>query len=596
MKRVRVLGPVAAGLLVAAYAAALRRYGIFDPVDEGLLLIQAARVAQGQVPYVDFHTGYGPLYFRLHALLLSAGGLDAVRWALVAVHGAAAALLYVLARRLGGAALAIAAIALEVAFFLPVAPRQGAPFNAPYPGWYAGLAGVAIIVLLGGAPGGVPALRAGVVGALAGLVFAIKPNSGLLLAAGATAAIVLAGTERTGPRAVRLAVLGLFLTGSLLLVVPTGLSVAAFVLVAPVAGLLVIGMERGTADRVAGPRLGALAVGFVVVAVAGYAGTLVRIGPAGFMRDVLLIGAGVAELYAVPLPWTAGLAAAVGLAAFVVRGRFRRASLLAAGVAVGLALLAGGGDAPSAAPALRRGAEAAAFALLPLALWGALILVRRHPDDVLSAPTAMAVAAALQAYPRPDFIHLMPLGALVLPLALRVWRSGVDQLLPARAAGAVALALPLVLATGRFLPTVPVLGRLAAGRVLEVPLGQTTLLMEPAGVFSLRALADTAEVIRHIPAGEPVLSFPACGFPLFLAGRLPAGPHDYFYPGRPDRAEVVALTARWAENPPRLAVTCRADGTPLAAAWRAYPELVRFLETRYVEIASPPPYAVGERR
>ena len=63
----RAAAPLAAGLVVAAYAAALRPYGIFDYVDEGLLLVQALRAARGQVPYVDFHTGYGPLYFRLQA-------------------------------------------------------------------------------------------------------------------------------------------------------------------------------------------------------------------------------------------------------------------------------------------------------------------------------------------------------------------------------------------------------------------------------------------------------------------------------------------------------------------------------------------------
>src|SRR5207248_2034345 len=117
--------PLAAGLVVAAYTAALRRYGVFDPVDEGLLLVQALRTAHGQVPYVDFHTGYGPLYFRLQAWLLEAGGWDAIRWGLVAVHGAAGALLFVLARRLAGPALAWVAVALEVAFFLPVAPGRG---------------------------------------------------------------------------------------------------------------------------------------------------------------------------------------------------------------------------------------------------------------------------------------------------------------------------------------------------------------------------------------------------------------------------------------------------------------------------------------
>ena len=589
-----MIGPAAAGLLVAAYVVALRRYGILDPVDEGLLLLQAARVAHGQVPYVDFHTGYGPLYFRLQALLVSAGGIDAVRWMLVAVHGAAGALLYALARRLGGAGLALAAVALEIAFFLPVSPRQGAPFNAPYPGWYAGLAGVALAVLLG--HGAVPVLRLGVAGALAGVVFAIKPNSGVLLAAGAAASVVLAGTDRTGPRVVRLTVLTLVVLGTLLLVLPTGITVAAFVLGAPVVGLLLLGMERGTPDGAALPRLGALAAGFLVVGAVSYASTLATIGPARFLREVLLVGAGVAELYAVPLPWTVGLAALVGLAAFAVRGRYPRALYLAAGISLALALLVGGGAAVSGASAARRGAEAAALALLPLASWGALTVVRRRPDSALVTPSAVAVAAALQAYPRPDFIHLMPLGALVLPLALRLWWSGVKQVLPARSAGVAACLLALVLAAGRLLPTLGVLEHIATGRVFEVPLGPAVITMEAAGVLPLRALADTAEAVRHLPADEPVLSFPACGIVLFVADRLPAGPHDYFYPGRPERAEVAALVTRWESEPPRAALTCRAAGTALEAAWQAYPELVRFLETRYTEVVSRPPYSVRERR
>jgi hypothetical protein len=589
-------GPLVAGLVVGAYAAALRRYGIFDPVDEGLLLLQAARVAAGQAPYVDFHTGYGPLYFRLQAILVSAGGLDAVRWALVGVHATAGALLYALTRRLGGATLAAVAVALEIAFFLPLAPAQGAPLNAPYPGWYAGLAGVAIAVLMSGEPGAIPPLRAGLAGVVAGIVFAIKPNSGLLLAAGAAAAVVLAGGAEAGRRTVRLAALALFLAAALFLVLPTGLTIAAFVLVAPVAGLLALGVEQGTSDRAAVPALVALAAGFVASAAAAFANTLGAIGVSGFARHVLLIGAGVAELYAVPLPWTAGVAASVGVVAFVLRGRHARALLAAAGIAVVLGLFSGGADAPSAAAGLRRGTEAAAFALLPLALWGALTVVRRGHGGGLAPVTAVTVAAVLQAYPRPDFVHLMPLGVLVLPLALRVWQAGVAQVLPAGAAGAVGVAAPLVLAAGRFLPTLAVLGRLATGGLLEVPLGQTTLLIAPAGAPALRALAATAEVIGRTASDDPVLSFPACGFPLFLAGRLPAGPHDYFYPGRPDRAEVQALTMRWAANPPRLAVTCRADGTPLSAAWDAYPELVRFLEAGYREVASQPPYAVQERR
>ena len=97
----RRAAPVVAGLLVAAYVAAFRRYGIYDLADEGLLLAQAARAAAGERPYLDFHTGYGPLYFAVQSRLLEAGGLDAIRGALAVVHGVTAGLTFALARPTG---------------------------------------------------------------------------------------------------------------------------------------------------------------------------------------------------------------------------------------------------------------------------------------------------------------------------------------------------------------------------------------------------------------------------------------------------------------------------------------------------------------
>jgi hypothetical protein len=57
-------------------ASALRH---LRPGRRGLLLAQAARAAAGERPYLDFHTGYGPLYFAVQAALVRAGGLDALR-------------------------------------------------------------------------------------------------------------------------------------------------------------------------------------------------------------------------------------------------------------------------------------------------------------------------------------------------------------------------------------------------------------------------------------------------------------------------------------------------------------------------------------
>ena len=577
----RADAPLAAGLVVAAYAAALRPYGIFDYVDEGLLLVQALRAARGQVPYVDFHTGYGPLYFRLQAWLLAAGGWDAIRWALVAVQGASGALLFVLARRLAGPALAWAAVALEVAFFLPVAPGRGAPFNAPYPAWYAGLAGVALAVLLGGEAPARP-WRAAVAGLIAGVVAAMKPSSGLLLAAGAAAAVVLGEVRDGGGGWVTRAVLALVALAAVALVLPTGFTVAAWVLVPPVVALAALGARRGVADADALRRLVALAAGFAAVAGAAFAPALATLGPGGLARE---IGAGVAALYALPFPWPAVVAAAAGLAAFAVRGPGAGALAVAA---LALAVGAGAAGAGAPLPALRLGAEQAALALVPLALWSALAELRRGGNAAPLAPSALAATAALQLYPRPDFVHLMPLGVLLLPLALRVWAR---LPLPPRAL----IALPLVVAAVRFAPTGLVLGRLASGRVTHVALGATELVVDAAGAEPLRAIARAAAAVRTLAPEESVLAFPACGIVLFVAERSPAGPHDYFFPGRPDRAEADALATRLAAAPPPLAVTCTAADTALANAWGSYPALVALLTSRYHEVLAAPPFTVRAR-
>jgi hypothetical protein len=176
----------------------------------------------------------------------------------------------------------------------------------------------------------------------------------------------------------------------------------------------------------------------------------------------------------------------------------------------------------------------------------------------------------------------MPLASLVLPLAMLVWREALERLgVARRRATAAAVGVALVLAAGRFLPSGCTLLALVAGEAATVRLPTGTLVVLPEGRARLEAIAAAATAVAtDTTPADRVLAFPACAAVPFLAGRLPAGPHDYFYPGRVTREEIAALVAALRPNPPPVAVTCDAPGR-LADAWAEYPELVELLERRY---------------
>src|SRR5262245_38035915 len=99
----RLGAALACGGVVAAYCLALRRYGL-ELADEGVLLAHFDRVAHGQIPYRDFHVGYGPALYWVQAVLFGWFGpsIGVVRTGLALVHAARAVLLARLGTAIGG--------------------------------------------------------------------------------------------------------------------------------------------------------------------------------------------------------------------------------------------------------------------------------------------------------------------------------------------------------------------------------------------------------------------------------------------------------------------------------------------------------------
>jgi 4-amino-4-deoxy-L-arabinose transferase-like glycosyltransferase len=114
----------------------LAPYGVH--VDEdGDLLYQMFATFRGQVPYIDFSSGYTPGFFYYHAALFRLFAVDAlvVRISVAIANTLSVYLLYLLAARLVQPGLALLAPLLFVGGLLAF-PGSFCAFNVPYPAWY----------------------------------------------------------------------------------------------------------------------------------------------------------------------------------------------------------------------------------------------------------------------------------------------------------------------------------------------------------------------------------------------------------------------------------------------------------------------------
>ena len=175
----------------AAIAGFSIRRGI-DPFDEGLALQAASRIADGQLPYRDFHWAYGPGQPFLTGGLFELFGPSLVGWRIVrvAVDAAIATLVYALVRRRAPGWLALVA-------WLVSACAMAQPLSAnPFPlALLLGLAAVAVATTGEQSPG-----RTAAAGALCGLAAAWRLDFGVYAAAAVGAAIL----ARPGDRGERL--------------------------------------------------------------------------------------------------------------------------------------------------------------------------------------------------------------------------------------------------------------------------------------------------------------------------------------------------------------------------------------------------------
>ncbi|MCC6847844.1 MAG: hypothetical protein IT294_05035 [Deltaproteobacteria bacterium] len=563
---------VAAFAYTLAYLLPFRAYGL-NVEDEGTLLYQIVRVVRGELPYLDFSTGYTPGFFALNAgIWRAAGDLVAFRACLALVHAATVAGLAALLAGMVRPWIALLVPALYLAF-IPVYPGEFCAFNIAYPAWFATAGWLATAGAVAAFANGGRRAWLAVAGVAAAATLAMKPNAGVFALAAAAASVLAAERAADGAGGRVVAALWALVFGAILLgvvvvfgIVPRPLDVAIYLV--PLALVMAGTATRGRIRRVgAFGDLLVLGVPFLLVSAPWLAFFWRRLGTAGFLREVLLIGSGAADIYYVPFPrpepWGAlatVLAAAYALAALLARRWVMpRATFAAIVVAVAAAVAA----------VVRFGVmpegllwsmiwqlQSAAFTLTLVAhLAGVCWLWRRRRRAGRSADEGVAVVVLvfasfmfLQLYPRADFMHLLIAAPLSLVFAgfllervLRTWEHALASR-HRRVLRAVVLGAVAVLAAAVGVGVLPGAQALRSGPRFVLPFAAAPVGVEEARAADLRALAAAAgRVAAALRTADATVGFPSIGVVPFLTGGRNPTPHDYFFPGRPDHREEAEI-------------------------------------------------------
>jgi HEAT repeat protein len=619
----------------------LAPYGLH--VDEdGDLLYQMFATYRGQVPYIDFSSGYTPGFFYYHAALFRLFGVDAlvVRISVAIANTLSVYLLYVLAARLLRPGLALLAPLLFVGSLLAF-PGSFCAFNVPYPAWYnialwlGSLVAVAAYVDHG-------RMRAVLLaGLLAGANFSVKPNIGLFNIAGLSVFLLWwhpptaddnrltrwawwALAAATGCGVIAVFHLQLFAREFRLFPLP----------LLVLAAVLVINAQR-SAGRAGFLRAAlTLAAGLALPTLPWLVYFLFRLGLRGFLADVLMIGSPYEFFFFIAHRflgdrWDEGLLLiGVGLVVapvFVRRVRMPPWLLLAGGGAVaGAAVLYVARWAP-----MPEGFQAAvasrvhdlSFFILHAVNWvGIGIIAREATRDpnrrsrffgTLVLIGVSATAMVLGLYPRSDFMHLLIcapasliLGTFLLARVVHRWRATLpDTLLCRRAADVLLVGPPVLTACVMVAPAVGLalslsgyyLG-LTEGELVRLDLPRASLILEPQNEHRFRGLRPAARYIEeHTLAQDFVFPFPSLNLLCFLSGRLNPARKGYFNPGFPDHGGEADIVSSLRTRVPRLVVSLHDHGVFIAAP--VYYVLIRdFVATNYEPVARFGPYAILGRR
>ena len=231
---------------------------------------------------------------------------------LAGVNALAVMLVFRLALRLAPVAEAALAAA-TYAIFMPFFQGQFASFNIPYPAWYA------IAAWLATQLASVKAVETGSrgwlfgAGALAGVAFSFKPNTGVLALGAAVLAQLFASAQIRGVlgRALEIAILVLASVAVAAVLTFDVITPQFALLGGPLLALLLGGIWMRATQRPPGPErglgaglgdAGAILAGFVAVTLAWLAYFLPRLGLGRFAEEVLLLGAGVERIYLLYYP------------------------------------------------------------------------------------------------------------------------------------------------------------------------------------------------------------------------------------------------------------------------------------------------------